>query len=238
MKGEPVVTIRISLLAAFLSIVLLPSNPAFGQTADPPQDLRPQPPSALVPVAPEQVPARNPGDESDLFDDVVAAGLPKGSHPHVLSLEQAYALALIRSRAPRPGPNGDLTAILNPTRFTQLSRQFDTANFARFRQDFLATQDRSGRSANAFRDPSGAFLSLTSRLMKVQLSLRMAESMERHVKLYESSIGGGSGVSPAQVDRLRLAWLKRVSNRQTPRCDIATRSTNSNSSWGCRQISR
>jgi hypothetical protein len=133
-----------------------------------------------------------------LPDDDELAGLPRGSHPPVLTLRRAYELALIRHRAPSPPSPGDRLAGLDPKALDALGRRYNVADFDRFRRDALA---RKG-DAFAFRDPTEGFLDLLARLHDIAAARRLVDQEQRLLGFYQEQVEAKVGVTPLLVDQV------------------------------------
>ncbi|HWE37174.1 MAG TPA: hypothetical protein VG406_11460 [Isosphaeraceae bacterium] len=131
-------------------------------------------------------------------DDDALAGLLKGGRLPVLTLRRAYELALIRHRAPRPPGPGDRLSGLDPKTIDSLGRRSAVADFARFRQDYLA---RKG-DAFAFRDPAEGFLDLLVRLHAVGAARRLVMGETRLLSYYQEQADAKVFITQLQVDQL------------------------------------
>ena len=196
-------------------LFLLAAAPAFGQK---PQ--LPPPPPAPAPLPPGEVPVVVPGEVAqaglpawpDPSDEALAAGLPRGSKPRVLTLRDAYTLALIRSRSPRPVA---ADVLLAPARLAEVARSAEADDFARFRADFLSP----GEGPSAFRDPAPGFLDLLARRVLFEKREETVRALESYGDTFRKFLGGGSGISQLHVDRIDAALLKAQAARDRAKAD-------------------
>jgi hypothetical protein len=143
----------------------------------------------------------NPGIPG--FDQAEAAGLPRGSRPRILTLKDAYSLALIRTRASKDRADDDRAAILDPRELDAQSRRLGVPDFDRFTKDWL---DERGAAEAGFRDPAANFFDLLRRLEAIERTGHQVATGEMILKLYRELVKGASSVlSQEDVDRIDLA---------------------------------
>jgi hypothetical protein len=130
-----------------------------------------------------------------VFDEAGAAGLPKNSKFDRLTLEQAYTLALIRSRAARSAKGEKPALTLEPKRLAELAEQYQVRDFDRFRQDFL--------SREGFDDPFAGFIDLLVRLQEVENTRRHIATLTRYFEVFrELAKGESSGLTQRHIDQI------------------------------------
>jgi hypothetical protein len=147
--------------------------------------------SILIPGAPK-------------FDDAEAAGLLDNRQVQRLNLEQAYTLALIRTRAARSGKGEKPTLTLEPKRLAELAKQYHIRDFEHFRQDFLSTE--------GFDDPFAGFVDLLARVQDIENARRHIATLTRYFEvLRKLARRETSGLTRRQIDQID-AWLQRAYN--------------------------
>ena len=100
-----------------------------------------------------------------LAQDKEAAGLAQNRRPELLTWERVYPLALVRARR----ASVTFEATLDPKALADESDRLDVADFARFRQEFLAPHSAAG---TGLRDPSADFLDLLRRVLAIDNARR------------------------------------------------------------------
>jgi hypothetical protein len=153
-----------------------------------------------VPTGQRQVPAPTIGRPA--FDDRAAAGLSANSKVYTLALKDAYTLALIRARSGTVRLD-DGAAALEPARLAEQAQRFGAADFARFRADFLGVSAAADGSTRVFVDPGPRFMAVLAKLHAVESASGRVDSLQPQLTLMSGSMGGGSGISQADVDRMR-----------------------------------
>ncbi len=139
-------------------------------------------------------------------DDAELAGLAAGSRPVILTWERAYALALVVNRARQPGQGGNLAASLDLGDLTERALRYGVADFARFREDFLASDTGTGKAEAKFRDPSENMFELLRRLGSVENMQRNVVAHEQLIRYIRERIQGeSSGLSQLDLDRVDAA---------------------------------
>ena len=125
------------------------------------------------------------------------AGLPSSGHPELLTWERVYTLALVRARSASAKDKWNASA-LDPKVLADRAGQYGIADFARFRNDFLAA---SSGEEGSFHDPSAGYLELLCRLQKISNASYDVGQRENCLKLYQELIRGeASGLSNLDVD--------------------------------------
>ncbi len=153
-------------------------------------------------------PARPVDSEADEL--LQAAGLPEGTRPLVLGLEQALDLALIRHRATGPEWQRLREAIRTPEALAELGRRYEVADDGRFRADFLAQAGDDADGA-AFRASTGDYLDLVVQWHAIEFQrLRLAnrESVWNVVRHMAEGGPGSSNLTPVKVDAIEASVLK------------------------------
>jgi hypothetical protein len=131
------------------------------------------------------------------------AGLPEGSRPHVLSLEDAYAIALIESRSAAPGKTFAALKVIDVAALDALRKRFDVENFNRFRGEFFAAITVGVPGSGRFQDPAGPYLEALRLATEVEVRRESLDSSESLWRAWSELVAeGGSGVSQLDLDRL------------------------------------
>lgn len=132
------------------------------------------------------VPEPKPVDASEL------AGVPAGIRLHELTLEQAYTLAIVRAR----NSTGPLAAAIDPRVLA------GPADFARFREQFLARPGADGGGA-AFRDPTVSILGVLEQQMRAEIRDRSVQALAQLVSVVMELVKGeASGLEQQDLDPL------------------------------------
>jgi hypothetical protein len=140
------------------------------------------------------------------LSQTAAAGLPPGSRPHVLTLQEAYALALIQNSSSGPIPALRDAVAWDAKVVGDVSAQARAQDFARFRQVFFTS--RSSRE-RPFVDPAPGYLSLLSLWRQVQSDSLTVSRVQFALTGYrELSAGHGSGITQFDIDRIELIEAK------------------------------
>jgi hypothetical protein len=156
--------------------------------------------------APQQDAARDslyisPRMELSLDDQKEIAGLPRASKPELITWEKAYALALVRARS----GGGALVPSLDPAALSRQADRLGAADFARFRNDFVAS--------GPFRDPAPDMLALSARLQMIENARCHLIFLEILGKLLQERIQGeSSGLSRLDLDIVFAAFFKGRQN--------------------------
>lgn len=188
-----------------LTVVLGPFRTALGDDPPiPPPDLTPEQVKEAEGQTTGFAAVPNPGFLG--FDEAEAAGLPRGRRARVLTLKDAYMLALIRARAPKDRAGDDRAAILDPQELDAQSRRVGVPDFQRFTKDLL---DERGAAGTGFRDPAGDFFDLLRRLEASERTRHQVAIGEMLLKVYrELARGASSGLSQEDVDRVNLGLIR------------------------------
>lgn len=132
------------------------------------------------------------GTAGPALDRAELAGMAKGASPEVLSLEQAYTIALIRARAPEASQTLATMNGINSKTLEELAKRTATGDFERFRKDFFSS---------SFRDPTRRFFAVLKHraaLDSARNQLTLAKNMRL---LFETLVTSeGSGVSRLHVE--------------------------------------
>ena len=152
-----------------------------------------------------------PNVPSSIDSDKEIAGLSPGSRPELLTWERVYALAAVCARSGR----GMLADTLDPTALAARSAQDGVADFALFREEFLAEGFGVDRK---FRDPSADLLELYGRLQAIDNARMKVAVFERFATFVQERIQGDpSGLDQYDIDlvkaslvQARLALAERV----------------------------
>jgi hypothetical protein len=130
-----------------------------------------------------------------LDSDKQIAGLSRERRAELLTWERVYALALVRARSGR----GALSETLDPTALAEETARQGVADFARFRDDFLASGRKAGGST--FRDPSATVFMLLGRLQAIDNARRNVVIHESlNTLLVERSQGDSAGLNRIDID--------------------------------------
>jgi RNA polymerase sigma factor (sigma-70 family) len=144
-------------------------------------------------------------DRSFFDREAELAGLPPYSRPAILDWEQAYALALIRSRSGQVAQGRGLVEAIDPKTLAQQAERYGVADFARFRQEFLAGPSGEGGNAE-FRDPASEILELLRQHQQFENSRGNIAAMENMIKVLRDLIQKvSSGLSQLQLDQVDVA---------------------------------
>jgi hypothetical protein len=128
--------------------------------------------------------------------------LPQSNNPELLTRDRIYPLALVRERAAR----GVAQQAFDPQALALESDRFGVADFARFRQEFLA---HPSAASTALQDPSSRFLDLLRRLLTIDYVRRNVAFHHNIKKLVQELVQGeNSGLGRIDVDRIEQASLK------------------------------
>lgn len=130
--------------------------------------------------------------------DARIAGMPEGTKPVILTLEQAYTLALIRARSARVAPSADRTAILRPEVLAAEAARVGAGDFARFRAEFLKP------GGGGFLDPATPYLEVLRLRFSVEMAGRDVRGHDAMLNLIraQSRNGARSSISQLQLDRI------------------------------------
>jgi hypothetical protein len=122
-----------------------------------------------------------------------------GSKPEVLSLEQAYSLALIRARNPG-GPFAVVREnVFDPTALDAEAKRAGTADFDRFQRDFLAS---------GFRAPAARYLTALKYRQAAESARNLAFLTDTMRRLFdELRRGEASGITQMQIDQIDRSLL-------------------------------
>jgi hypothetical protein len=148
--------------------------------------------------------------------ETIIAGLPRGAAAELLTWERVYALALIRARS-----GGNAAAeTLDPRALDEQVRRYLVADFARFRQEFLAGRVENG---GAFHDPSRAYFRILRRCESIDIKSRYIAEVELLRRLVHELIQGeNAGLSQLDLDSLAEALVQgreRASREIAGYCD-------------------
>lgn len=169
---------------------------AFGQPRLPP---RPEGEIDPIPAAHEIARELHLHRPPSLEVDKEVAGLPKSSHPEVLTWERVYTMALVRARG---GPGGRAEA-LDPRALAEQAARNGVADFGRFHKEFIAARRPGG---GGFHDPGGDFLALLGRLEEIDQAQRDVAFYENVFKLMSSLIGGeDAGLSRLHLEQVQAS---------------------------------
>lgn len=128
--------------------------------------------------------------------DARIAGMPEGTKLVVLTLEQAYTLALIRARSARVAPSADRTAILRPEVLAAEVAKAGVGDFARYREEFLKP------GGGGFLDPAASYLDVLRLRFSVEMAGRDVQGHDAILNLIRAqSRNGATGISQLQIDR-------------------------------------
>lgn len=146
---------------------------------------------------------------TDIPTDAELLGVPKESRPDVLTLEDAYALALIEARSPTPRSAFAGAQRLEAANLAAQRKLLDVGNFGQFRTEYFAVRNADGTGTGRFRDPSEAYLKLMVLGFQIQHKGPVIDRTGRDVTgLAEMIRLGGTGVSQEGLDRASDAALK------------------------------
>lgn len=190
-------------LAALLAVLIAAGSAAAGQLAG--DQKRGLPP----PIAQGQAegPAGILVAGAVSLDEAELAGLAPGSKPHALTLQEAYSLALIRSRAGEKTQKGARPTAWDATQLADRVRQYDALNFGRFRKDFLAA---TGDTASAgFHDPAPAFFALLGQLQVIENQQKTVAARQQLYQVFrELRNSEASGITEDQVEHIESELQK------------------------------
>jgi hypothetical protein len=139
--------------------------------------------AAQEPKEPEGilVPAPKPIDQAEL------AGLAPGTRAEVLTLERAYALALVKARSPKQ----PRAATLDLKALDEQAAHLGVANFAHFRDDFLSSMETlARRPETSFHDPADAFLGTLEHQMAAENAWSRLQALEQLVAVAKQLLLG------------------------------------------------
>jgi hypothetical protein len=219
MRFRPIA--RLVLSAVFLAFAL--NGLAHANPQDAPTPARVEDAPGL---SPEQLEILEPEvlrdlAERSLRDSLDDAGLPADGTLFVLTLRQAYELALIQARSPKPVWTGAEAKSYNAEALKNVGEAFGVSDFKRFRADFLAT-DEDPKKTGGFRDPSATFLKALTLRAEVGTNgeaLWMYESLHRAFTQFAAGVSDISRQNLNQVElsiqrqrRLQIQALLRYRN--------------------------
>ena len=134
--------------------------------------------------------------------DVQNAGLPKGSVPGLLAWEQVFALALVRDRA----GTKTFAESLDPKALDAESARQGVADFARFRQEFLASQSGAGGTIQDVTREYGELLRRLQSTDNVRRNVAIHENLLQFVVTFMSQ--ESAGLSQLDVDQIFAALVR------------------------------
>jgi hypothetical protein len=182
-----ILTFVLSSLLSAISAYAQSPPPVAGQVQVQPADARTETARLMVPHL-----------RPSLALDKESAGLPRGSEPELLTWDRVYPLALVRARRPQGTAKGALDLKV----LEEESVRHGVADFARFRQEFLAPADAAG---NRLRDPSADFLDLLQRLLTIDNARRNVAFYENLKKLVQELVQTeSSGLCRVDLDAVFL----------------------------------
>jgi hypothetical protein len=174
----------------------------------------PVPPADAPPLVGQPVPVRPVDARTEtaqllvphllpsLAQDKEAAGLAQESQPELLTWDRIYPLTLVRARR----ASVTFEATLDPKTLAEESNRLGVADFARFRQEFLAPHSAAG---TGLRDPGAAFLDLLRRVLAIDNARRNVAFHENVEKFVMELIQAeSSGLSRVDCDLIRNAALR------------------------------
>jgi hypothetical protein len=127
------------------------------------------------------------------------AGIAAGSTPAVLTLEQAYSLALLRVHNPAGLAAVRRANLFDPVALDEHARRAGVLEFDLFRGDFLSS---------GFRDPAPGFLTALKHRLAIDSARDQVTLTENLRRLFDLLIHGeASGVSQLQVDQIDYSLL-------------------------------
>jgi hypothetical protein len=139
------------------------------------------------------------GTAGATIDQAELAGMAKGAKPEVLTLEQAYTLAMIRARTPAASRTSGEMNDLSAKSLEERAHRAEAGDFERFRKEFVS---------GTFRDPTRRFFAVLKHradLDSARDQLALAENMRRlFEKVFRSEV---SGVSQLQVELIEQSVL-------------------------------
>jgi len=164
------------------SNILDQEKPQAGAQAPKAAELEPQELHALI-VGPA-IPRLEPAE---------LAGLAPGAKPVVLTLQQAFALALIRARTPAADRKAR-SEPFDPKTLDERARRVGADNFDKFRQEFIAQE---------FRDPALQFFEVLKHRQEVDSARDQAAMAANMRRLFDELLKSGlPAVSRLQVEQI------------------------------------
>jgi hypothetical protein len=139
-----------------------------------------------------------------LRENLDAAGLPADGTLFVLTLRQAYELALIQSRSPGPIWTGPEAKPFDAESLKKSAQKFAVSDFNQFRTAFLATQ-KDQEKTGGFRDPSATFLKALTLRAEVGSDRKTIQTYDSFHQAFQQFAAGISNVSRQNLNQVELS---------------------------------
>jgi hypothetical protein len=177
-------------MAGFLACTLcsIVATSLAGPAQQPPDDIAAQVLTPSVPSSPDA--------------DKEIAGVPRGSHPAILTWERVYELAMARARASRTG----LGEPPGPADPSEKGARQGATDFARFRKEFLSG---NAGADGTFLDPSADVFELLRRQSAIESAQRKAAVLNALVAVFQERIQSESaGLTRVDIDLVAASSVR------------------------------